>query len=113
MELQNIIITVIGASIPILIFYFGYRIDRRRIKEKEEKLEKQKEIERKHSNRIQFELGVMFFGPQKGHYITEITILLQNQGLVRKEINELLLSIRGIKKEASRWLEFITCVEVA
>jgi len=87
MEIQDIIKTAIGASIPILIFYLGYLIKRR-----------QDKIEGKHRNRIQFELEATSFGPQKGHYITAIKILMQNQGLVRKEINELQLSIRGIEK---------------
>ena len=85
---QEIIITAIGASIPLLIFYLGYLIKRR-----------QDKIEGKHRNRIQFELEAKFFGPQKGHYIAEITMLLSNEGLVRKEIHELPLRIKGIKRE--------------
>lgn len=59
---QDIIITAIGASIPLLIFYLGYLIKRR-----------QDKIEGKHRNRIQFELEAISFGQQKGNYVTEFT----------------------------------------
>lgn len=88
MELQDIIRTAIGASIPLFIFYFGYLI--KRLQDKKEG---------KHRSRIQFELEAKFFGPQKGYYIAEIIMVLNNEGLVRNKINELLLSIRGIEQD--------------
>lgn len=87
MDSQGIITTAIGASIPILIFYLGYLIKRR-----------QDRKEGKHRNRIQFELEAISFGPQKGYYIVEVTMLLLNEGLVRNKINELLLIIKGIEE---------------
>ncbi len=85
MDYQDILNTAIGASIPVLIFYWGYLIKRR-----------QDKIEGKHRNRIQFELEANSFGPQNGHFIVEINIVLANEGLVRNKLEELLLTIKGI-----------------
>ena len=59
MELQDIIKTAITASIPSVILYVGYRIERR-----------QNRMEGKHRTRIQFELEAISFGPQNKYNIT-------------------------------------------
>lgn len=86
--MTDIIKTAIGASIPILLFYLGYLIKRR-----------QDTREGKHRNRIQFELEQMVFGPQKGFYMVEISMLLHNQGLVRTKLNGLFLTVKGIEQD--------------
>ncbi|MDR8392228.1 hypothetical protein NC796_13830 [Aliifodinibius sp. S!AR15-10] len=89
----NIINTLIAATISLLILYFGHRLDKRR---REEQVAKQKELSAKeeakqaeqnrlHADRIQFELAANYFGPQNGHYIVEIIMVLTNKGLVRKK----------------------------
>lgn len=70
LEIINIVIAV---TIPLLILYFGHRLDKRKREEQEAKDAKQNKIERKHIARIQFELAVIFQGPQAGHYIAEVT----------------------------------------
>jgi len=86
MNLPEILNTAIGASIPVLIFYWGYLIKRR-----------QDKIEGKHRNRVQFELEANSFGPQNGHFVVEINMVLANEGLVRNKLEELFLTIKGIR----------------
>ncbi len=84
----EIIKSALGASIPLLLFYLGYLIKRR-----------QDAREGKHRNRIQFELEQAVFGPQKGFYMVEISMLLHNQGLVRSKLNGLFLTVKGINQD--------------
>ncbi|WP_158859763.1 RipA family octameric membrane protein [Lunatibacter salilacus] len=100
METHAIINTIIAATIPLLILYFGHRLDKRKREEQEAKQAEQDKIERKHKARIQFELAATFLGPQAGHYIAEVTIILHNKGLVRNMIDDLHLKILGIKQDA-------------
>lgn len=109
MEDLDIINTAIAATIPLLILYFGHRLDKRK---REELDAKQKELQAKedakqaeqnkilriHADHIQFELAAHYFGPQNGYYIVEIIMVLTNKGLVRKKLNELLLTIKGIEE---------------
>lgn len=109
MDYIAIINTAIAATIPLLILYFGHRLDKRKREELEAKQKELKakeeakqaeldKIERIHADRIQFELAAHFFGPQNGYYIVEIIMVLTNKGLVRKKLNELLITIKGIEK---------------
>lgn len=100
MDTQAIINTVIAATIPLLILYFGHRLDKRKREEQEAKQAEEDKIERKHKARIQFELAAIFLGPQAGHYIAEVTIILHNKGLVRNVIDDLHLKVLGIKQDA-------------
>lgn len=86
----EIIKIALGASIPLLVFYFGKRWEQR-----------QHEIERRHKLRIQFELEAEFFGPQRGYYVTEISMILNNHGHVRTKLNELLLTVKGIEADST------------
>ena len=76
---------IIAAVIPLFI---GYLIERR-----------YNIIERRHYVRIQFELEAKLFGPQKGNYIAELTVILNNKGLVRHKIDALHLEVLGIEHE--------------
>lgn len=89
--------TLIAATIPLLIIYVGYRLERRHKSDQEAKQKEQDTLERKHKDRIQFELDGKVFGPQKGTYIAEITVILHNKGLIRNVVNELHLNVRGIE----------------
>ncbi len=100
MEIHEIINTAIAATIPLLILYFGHRLDKRKREEQEAKEAEQNNIERKHIARIQFELAAVFRGPQAGHYIAEVTMILHNKGLVRNVIDKLQLKVLGIKQDA-------------
>ncbi len=100
MEMPEIINIVIAATIPLLIFYFGHRLDKRKREEQEAKQAEQDKIERKHKSRIQFELTAIFMGPQAGHYLAEVTMILHNKGLVRNVIDNLNLKVLGIKQDA-------------
>lgn len=123
MDNLAIINTAIAATIPILILYFGHLLDKRKREEeeakqkellekeearqkelkaeKEAKLAEQNKIERIHADRIQFELAAHYFGPQNGHYIVEIIMVLTNKGLVRKKLEDLLLTIKGIEAKTN------------
>lgn len=92
--------TLIAATIPPLILYIGYRIERRFKSDQEAKQKEQDTIERKHSARIQFELDGKVFGPQKGIFIAELTVVLHNKGLIRNVVNDLHLNVRGIEDGA-------------
>lgn len=100
MDIHEIVNTTIAATIPLLILYFGHRLDKRKREEQAVKQAEQDKIERKHKARIQFELSAIFLGPQAGHYIAEVTIILHNKGLVRNVIDNLHLKVLGIKKDA-------------
>jgi hypothetical protein len=102
----EIINTAIAATIPLLILFFGHRLDKRKREEQEAKqneLKAKKEAKKAEQNkrlladRIQFELAAHYFGPQNGYYIVEIIMVLTNKGLARKKLNELLLTIKGIE----------------
>lgn len=80
---------IFSAAIPLVLFYFGYRFERN-----------QNRKEGKHRTRIQFELEAVFFGPQEGFYVAEVTMLLHNKGLVRNIVKSLNLEILGIKAGA-------------
>ena len=88
MENLNLINTLIGATIPLVIVYLGIRLERQRNR-----------IERKHEYRMQFDLECKVLGPQAGHYILDISAILHNKGLVRLVIDSLRLKIRGIEQE--------------
>jgi hypothetical protein len=93
--------TLIAATIPLLILYIGYRIDRRLKSDQEAKQKEQDTIERKHNARIQFELDGKVFGPQKGIFIAELTVILHNKGLIRNFVNDLHLNVRGIENDSN------------
>ena len=88
MDMLDIVNTSIGASIPLLILYVGYQLERRRIK-----------TERQHEIRMQFDLKGKTLGPQEGYYILDLSAILHNKGLVRLVIDTLRIKILGIKQK--------------
>jgi hypothetical protein len=88
MDIEHIKL-IVSASIPVALFYFGYRFERN-----------QNRKERRHESRIQFELEANFFGPQKGHHLVELVVVLHNKGMVRNVIDELKFKVLGIEKGA-------------
>lgn len=99
MELDTIN-TLIAATIPLIILFIGYRLERQHKNNKEAKQKEQDILERKHKARIQYELDGRIFGPHMGRYIAEISVILHNKGLIRNIINELHLTVRTIDKDA-------------
>jgi len=87
-QLQEILKIALGIAVPLVVFFLGYLAENVRNK-----------IERKHKNRIQFEIEGRFLGPQAGYYILDLGVTLHNKGLVRLMIKELNLSVCGIKQK--------------
>ncbi len=89
----DIINTVISGSIPLIILFFGYRIEQQRKKKNKQENNDINRIERKYEPHVQFE-----FGLQNGHYVAEVSMLLHNKGLVRTVIKDQHLKFLGIQK---------------
>ena len=56
-------------------------------------------IERRHESRIQFNVDANFIGVQKKYCITEILIILENQGFTKFTLDAIRLKVQGIHVE--------------
>ena len=58
-------------------------------------------VERTHSPHIELNIACNLFGPQDGEYLSEFLLTAHNKGAVRQEFKNIILRVRGIKKDCS------------
>jgi hypothetical protein len=101
---------LVSLLVPILLLVLGFFFDRRlkEIEQENEKSNRQREeafqrqrdeTERRHEPHIGFTIACTFFGPDHGWYIAEFVIFAKNTSLVRHKFREILLRVRGFKKD--------------
>lgn len=56
-------------------------------------------VEKKDNPRIDFDIEANFLGPQKGYYVTQVSLKIANKGLLSREFKEFKLRLRGISKD--------------
>ncbi len=72
-------------AIVLLTFYLKHIYDRK---------------ERRYKHRIEFSLNVAVIGVQKGYYLVEFTVTINNKSLVKKDFTAIPLRVRGIEENS-------------
>lgn len=64
-------------------------------------------VERSHTPHIELDIDCNLHGPEGGHYVSEVIILVNNKGLVRQDFRSMKLKIRAIVEGAELQLKEI------
>jgi len=107
--------TLIAATVPPLILYIGYRLERRFKSDQEAKQKEQDTLERKHKDRIQFELDgighiVASFGVESG--LVPYTGYMAKQSYIDKN-GDVLERFTKALYNAQQWVESSSTGEIA
>src|SRR5918992_2452229 len=91
-------IALAGMGSTVILALANLWFAQRREKSQRERDDKLRALERGFVPRIEYDIQCRFYGPEENEYLTEIHVIVNNRGNLRRKYKSMRIRVRGIER---------------